>query len=95
MGQTSRVSKNNTKVIKDANGNPMEVVLHGTSVIKFDDKTITLNSGGWRTATTRTRINQACSEYGLDCGISQVKGEWYAVVSGVNYPFYDGMVLAR
>lgn len=36
---------------------------HGTKVVRFDAETITLDSGGWRTATTKTRMNQAARQF--------------------------------
>lgn len=64
--------------------------LHATDVVTFTSGTITLNSGGWRTVTTKARLNYALPVY-------SEKGTWY--VGG--YPdhenrvvYYDGISFA-
>ena len=75
MAQTSKVSRNNTAVIKD--GKKIQVVLHSTIVVSFDDKKIQLNNGGWITTTTAVRMNQASNEYGLGYYVSRQNGEMF------------------
>lgn len=77
MGQMSKVSKNNTVVLQGPRY--LRVILHQTEVVSFDRKTrqVTLNSGGWRTVTTKARMNQTAREYGLGFSVRQSKGAWY------------------
>lgn len=67
---------------------------HDTDILRFSDDAIILDSGGWRTATTKLRMNQASSQFGLGIHVYQSKGKWY-----VNYTttldFTDGMVINR
>ena len=38
---------------------------------------VKLDSGGWRTVTTKARINQVASEYRLPFRVQQDRGQWY------------------
>ena len=71
------------------------VVYHSTAVVQFDDDKIILNSGGWETVTTKTRMNQASNEYGLGFDVYQVDFTWYVAYKGETIPFKDGIVLDR
>jgi len=39
-------------------GKRTHVRYHQTDVVSFDDERVTLRTGGWRTATTKVRMNQ-------------------------------------
>ena len=54
---------------------------------------ITLDSGDWRTVTTKARINQVASQYGLGFRVTQDKGKWWVTIAPHRYParFYDGI----
>ena len=58
-----------------------EVVrLHMTDIVrKKPDGTIILNDGGWKTPTTKARMNDAIAPY----MIHQEKGKWYVILRGV------------
>lgn len=76
MWETTRKRKlaNNTYLEKDmVDGKEyFAIVLHGTEIIKFyPDKTV-LDSGGWRTVTTKERLNRF-----TQWGIWQENGVWY------------------
>jgi len=65
MSQTHRINRNNTTVTTLPDGTRV-VVLHKTPVVTAHaDGRVTFCTGGWFTATTRTRINQVCSEWGI------------------------------
>jgi len=70
--------KKHTKVYTDEDG-IINVVYHNTVVISIDQKKlkITLNNGGWKTNTTKNRINQAAREYNLGFKIHQINYAWY------------------
>lgn len=70
---------------------------HSTDVFKFKESTgvVTLNSGGWHTATTMRRMNQAAFEFGLAFKVKQIDFAWYVVFSsGRAVAFEDGMQIA-
>lgn len=77
MSQTQRISRNNTTIAHHPDGTRV-VTLHRTPVVTVTDDTVVLNTGGWFTATTRTRITQVCNEWGLGWGVSVRKGKWFA-----------------
>lgn len=61
--------------------------LHATDVVLFHrDGSYTLNSGGWRTYTTKARIN----EFGPG-NLYQTRGVWYLGAGGNRYVFEDGI----
>jgi hypothetical protein len=55
---------------------------HTDIVVIHDDGTYTLNSGGWRTVTTKERINRFAPVV-----VYQRSHEWYVI----GMPFRDGM----
>lgn len=74
---------NNTYRIEYEDGS-IAIRLHDTDVVTFKGDTITLNSGGWQTVTTKDRINEHAPIY-----IVQRKGQWFA--GAKEHRFYDGM----
>lgn len=74
----------------------LSVVYHATEVVKASADTITLDSGGYLTATTKTRINQAANQYDLGFNVSQKARKWSVYMrDGRVIPFVDGMEIAR
>lgn len=71
----SLAREGNTKVYQE-NGST-KVVLHGTVIVAFNSHRVILNSNGWRTVTTKQRMNQASKEYGLGFTVYQRNWEWY------------------
>lgn len=70
--RNSRKLANNTYLEKQPDGT-IAVRLHSTNVVIYSpDGTITLNSGGWRTPTTKDRINTYSPLL-----VSQERGIWY------------------
>ena len=77
---------NNTRVV-DGFGESI-VYLHGTPVVKIkrvnsrtayqsDMWIIQLNSRGYRTATTKRRMNEVAGEYNLGFKVYQKNFDWY------------------
>ena len=65
-----------TKVNTNADGQT-EVVYHQTAVVTFDVEQIILNTGGWRTRSTKMRMNQVSEYFGLGIRVFQKAGEWF------------------
>lgn len=78
--------QNNTRLLKQ--GGCFAVRLHNTDVVTIrPDNTFTLNSGGWRTPTTKERINTYSPAQ-----VTQKNGLWYvARYSDLTHLFEDGM----
>ena len=89
MGQTHTIGKHATKVTKD--GQTSTVRYHYTDVVKvaWDTGIITLNTGGWETSTTKLRMNQASSEWGLGYHVYQHKHDWFVTNDGNTYNYTE------
>lgn len=85
MPQTQRVSGVATS-IRGEEGRTI-IRYHNTDVVSFNDKDVILNTGGWKTATTKTRMNQASNQFGLGYQVSQKKGDWFVDYKGQTIPF--------
>ena len=87
----------NTTVTDD--GDKVVVRLHRTDIFVLDRGTggVTLNSGRWRTYTTKKLINECLKEYGIPLRVWQSNFDWYVyrLVDGVcttdRDEFVDGM----
>ena len=64
-----------TRVLTDEE--KTRVYFHDTPVVTFNEKTVELNTGGWRTRSTKVRMNQASQEFGLGFRIFQQKKDWF------------------
>lgn len=70
-----------------------------TRIVAWDkDGNVTLNSGGWRTITTKRKMCQAARQFTLGYAVYQVKGEWFVGIWSAalsryvkELPFKDGM----
>lgn len=93
MSQQHRISKNNTSMIHD--GSTTHVILHSTRIVTITPYTITLNSGGYQTATTKTRMNQVSNEMRLGYQVYQKDHEWFVAWQGETLAFTDGMILTK
>ena len=78
MSQTQTIGRTATKV--EHRGLETFVRYHNTDVVQFDSLYITLNTGGWETATTKLRMNQASNQFGLGYQVYQKDYRWYVVI---------------
>jgi hypothetical protein len=85
MGQQQTIGKTATTVLQ-VNGR-LTVTYHDTAVVVADDTTIILDTGGWFTATTKTRMNQTSAQFGLGFKVYQKRGEWFVDTNGTTIPF--------
>lgn len=69
------------------------VTYYSTEIVRFTSQRIILNSGGYRTMTTKARMNQASYQFALGYDVYQQNGEWFVEFSGKIYDFEDGMTL--
>ncbi len=91
----SKVIANNTVEYWTEKGHRI-IRLHKTDIVKFmTDRKIILNSGGWKTGTTKERINRCLDYIG---NLYQEKGIWYLHInrmsdSGSTRVFHDGITI--
>lgn len=89
MAQQNRISRNNTRIVDHPDGS-RGVVLHRTEVVRWYPHAtrpggrIVLNTGGWRTVTTRTRMMQAAREWDLPYSVSFAAGQFRVGVRGAD-----------
>lgn len=93
--KSARTIGNNTVAMRQADG--IGVILHSTTILKMhEDGTYTLDSGGWRTVTTKDRLNSLLP---APLGIYSTNGVWMLARRGNNpgmvSEFYDGMRFDR
>ncbi len=83
MGQVKTVGTTATTISND--GEYTIVTYHATQVIKWNEKEIIINTGGYRTVTTKNRINQASNQYGLGIYVKQKNGFWFVSIRDSGY----------
>ncbi len=71
------------------------VRLWDTDIVKWSVCTgiIELDSGGYRSVTTRRRMNEVTRLIGLGYYVHQTKHKWYVLFRGIIYDFVDHMRL--
>jgi hypothetical protein len=83
----------NTEVVVESDGISV-VYLYGNRIAEIGDDFIKLFDGGYRSATTKSRLNAILSVYGCNFdGVFQKKGEWFFHDSyrSIDLPFENGM----
>src|SRR5574340_1843996 len=81
----SRKLANNTYAIRKERA--IAIRLHNTEIITFhQDGAITFNSGGWRTVTTKARMNEFSPAI-----VSQYRGVWSIRMDGMEANYADGI----
>lgn len=94
MAQQSRVGKTATTICTTEGWTI--ITYHNTQVVRFNADFIVLNTGGWKTATTKTRMNQSSNQFELGYYVKQVGGQWYVDFKGGCNDFNgDKITLAR
>ena len=83
----TQIGKHKTKVKKE-DGKTI-VTYHNTDVVTFDSQEIVLNSDGYKTLTTKVRMNQTSNEYGLGYTVYQRQGNWFVDYADKTIPFED------
>jgi hypothetical protein len=76
MAQQHKVSGVATNIEVEGEGGFTVIRYHSTAVVQFDPYLVILQTGGWRTSTTKTRMNQAASQFKLGYHVNQIDGDW-------------------
>lgn len=93
MSQMQRLGKAATSIYPKGKGTGVRY--HETEVVAINPKSVTLRTGGWRTVTTKARMNQASHQFGLGYTVFQKKHEWYVAAHGKIKKFKEGMKVRR
>ena len=88
-------SQDNTTISYNENTETYDVFLHGNKIasIDYDNREVRLSSCGWRTSTTKSRLNAILTALRADGGIRQIRNRWQICSNG-NHNFYDGIVVS-
>ena len=78
MAQTSKIGKHKTRITTNSEGGKV-VTYRGCAVFSEYPKKgkVVLDTCGWRTNTTKTRMNQAANQFGIPVHVFQKDWEWY------------------
>lgn len=86
----SKVIGNNTKLVRTSGGN-ISVTLHGHTILTYrQDGTMKLWSRGYKTSTTKDRLNRYTPS---DFKVFQRQGVWYAKRGDERQRFQEGMLV--
>jgi hypothetical protein len=82
--------KKATKVYKE---NGWQIVkLYNTEIYMRKSNLLILNNGGWKTVTTKRRMNQSLKRFGPPSKVFQEDFEWFLEIKGKVFPF-NGNIL--
>ena len=90
-------NSSNTNVNYNSNTNCSTVVLHRTAIAVYDHNTqeLKLNTGGYTTNTTKSRLNAILSELITGAKVFQKNFDWYLSYNNQTVDFWDGMILSQ
>ena len=85
----------NTQVTYNESTNCSSVCLHGHLIATFDHnlKAVKINSCGYQTVTTKSRLNALLEEVKFGCKIFQKDFDWFIGYQDQVASFWDGMIL--
>ena len=88
-------SQDNTTISYNENTETYDVFLHGNKIasIDYDDREVRLSSCGWRTNTTKSRLNAILTALRADGYVRQTQRRWQICSNG-DHNFYDGIVVS-
>ena len=93
MTKLNTIGKHETKIYNDNDYTCIKY--HYTDVVQFNNDRIILNSNGFFTNTTKTRMNQASRQYNLGYYVFQKDYKWYIDYNSQVLDYYDYIELKR
>lgn len=95
MSRHDTIGKTATTVRRSDDGS-VHCTYHQTTVVTLRaDGVVVLRTGGWRTATTKARMNQASRAWRLGFGVYQKAGEWFVENDGGEPVKFEGREMRR
>ena len=90
-------SNSNTFVEYNSNTDCSTIVLHRTAIAVWDHKNqaLKLNTGGWATVTTKSRLNAILDQLMYGAKVFQRDFNWYLNYNNQTHDFMDGMILSQ
>ena len=88
-------SSSNTQVSFNSNTNCSSIYLHGHQIATFDHnlRAVKLDSCGYETNTTKSRLNAILEEVKYGCKVFQKQFNWFVSYNVQTASFWDGMIL--
>ena len=85
----------NTSVSYNSNTNCSSVYLHGHQIATLDHSTnaLKIDSCGYQTVTTKSRLNAILQEVKGGCRVFQKQWDWFVSFNNQTQSFWDGMIL--
>lgn len=96
MARLSKVGTHATRIRsnEDVDGKYTEIDYHNTTVVTFYNKgKIILKTGGWKSQTTKTRMNQASNQFNLGYRVFQKDNAWYVEWEGKVLEFFEDIII--
>ena len=90
-------SNSNTFVEYNSFTDCSTIVLHRTAIAVYDHKNqaLKLNSGGYTSNTTKSRLNAILDEVMYGARVFQRDFNWFLNYNNVTHNFNDGMILSQ
>ncbi len=83
----------NTQVTYSPERDASDVMLHGHHIATIGDTFIELYTCGYKTNTTKSRLNAILKEHGNGARVYQQDYQWFVDDNGQKVPFSEGMIL--
>ena len=85
----------NTQVTYNESTNCSSVCLHGHHIATFchETRAVKINSCGYQTVTTKSRLNALLEEVKYGCKVFQKNWDWFVNYNNQTTLFRDGMIL--
>ena len=85
----------NTQVNYNNSTNCSSVYLHGHQIATLDHSTnaLKIDSCGYQTVTTKSRLNAILEEVKYGCRVFQKQWDWFVSYNNQTQSFWDGMIL--
>ena len=95
LSTKSNWAGSNTSVSYNESTNCSNVYLHGHNICTFDHNTnaVKLDSCGYETVTTKSRLNAILEEVKYGCRVFQKQFEWFISYNGQTQSFWDGVII--
>ena len=88
-------SSSNTQVSFNSNTNCSSIYLHGHRIATLchETKAVKIDSCGYTTNTTKSRLNAILDEVKWGCRVFQKNFDWFVSYNDDVKDFFDGMIL--
>ena len=95
LSNKSNWAGSNTTVCYNDSTNCSSVYLHGHQIATLDHNTnaVKLDSCGYESRTTKSRLNAILDEVKYGCRVFQKNFDWFVGYNNETQRFFDGMIL--